>query len=71
MVQCLRLHALTAKGLGSIPGWGTKILQAMRHGKKKNIILHNSFRLEIQVHHFFFHSDVAHAVVICSVIPIY
>ena len=36
MVQWLRLHASTAGGLGSIPGQGTKILQALWHGKKKN-----------------------------------
>ena len=28
-------HALTAKGPGFIPGWGTKIPQAMRQKKKK------------------------------------
>ena len=27
-VQWLGLHALTAEALGSIPGWGNKILQA-------------------------------------------
>ena len=25
VVQYLRLHTFTAQGLGSIPGWGTKI----------------------------------------------
>ena len=35
MVQWLRLCALTLEGLGSIPGWGTKIPQAMWHGRKK------------------------------------
>ena len=34
-VQWLGLHAFIAKGSGSIPGWGTKIPQAMRHGQKK------------------------------------
>ena len=29
MVQWLGLGAFTAVGLGSIPGWGTKIPQAM------------------------------------------
>ena len=29
------LRALTAKGLGPIPGWGTKIPQPTRHGPKK------------------------------------
>ena len=28
-VQQLRLHVSTAAGVGLIPGWGTKILQAM------------------------------------------
>ena len=32
-VQWLGLHAFTAKGTGSIPGWGTKILQGRQHGK--------------------------------------
>ena len=34
MVQWLGLGALTARGPGSIPGQGTKILQAMWHGQK-------------------------------------
>ena len=33
-VQWLGLHGLTAEGPGSIPGWGTKIPQAARHGLK-------------------------------------
>ena len=35
-VQWLGLSAFTAKDLGSIPGWETKILQAVQHslGKK-------------------------------------
>ena len=28
MVQWLGLHASTAEGPGSVPGWGTKILHA-------------------------------------------
>ena len=35
VVQWLGLHVLTAKGLGSIPGRGTKIPQAARCGQKK------------------------------------
>ena len=35
VVQWLGLHALTAEGLGSIPGQGTKILQAAQHNQKK------------------------------------
>ena len=34
-VQWLELHAFTAKGPGSVPGWGAKILRAERHGPKK------------------------------------
>ena len=34
-VQWLGLQALTAKGAGSIPGQGTKILQATQPGQKK------------------------------------
>ena len=34
-VQWLELHASTAGGIGSIPSWGTKILQAARHSQKK------------------------------------
>ena len=32
VVQWLGLHILTAEGPGSIPGQGTKILQAAQHG---------------------------------------
>ena len=32
MVRTLHFHC---GGLGSIPGWGTKIPQAKRHGQKK------------------------------------
>ena len=35
MVQWLGLCALTAEVLGSIPGQGTKIPQAMQHDQKK------------------------------------
>ena len=34
-VQWLGLHAFTAEGLGSIPGQGTKILQATLCNQKK------------------------------------
>ena len=33
-VQWLGLGAFTARGVGSIPGWGTKIPQAMQCGQK-------------------------------------
>ena len=35
VVQWLGLSAFTAEGLGSIPGRGTKIPQAVRRGQKK------------------------------------
>ena len=35
MAQWLGLHAFTAMGRGSIPGHGTKILQAAWHSKLK------------------------------------
>ena len=35
MVQWLRLGAFTAVGLSSVPGWGTKIPQAVWCSKKK------------------------------------
>ena len=34
VVQWLGLHASTAGGMGSIPGWGTKIPQAIQCAKK-------------------------------------
>ena len=40
MGQWLGLHPFTAKGPGSIPGQGTKIPQAGRHGKKKKKKFH-------------------------------
>ena len=35
VVQWLGLQAFTAKGMGSIPGRGTKILEAEQRSKKK------------------------------------
>ena len=35
VVQWLRLFTSTAEGMGLIPGWGTKILNALWHSKKK------------------------------------
>ena len=34
-LQWLRLHVSTAVGMGSIPGWGTKIPHVAQCGKKK------------------------------------
>ena len=36
--QWLWLRALTARGLGLIPGWGTKIPQASRQGQKSSYL---------------------------------
>ena len=36
-IQWLRLRASNAGSVGSIPGWGTKILHAMQGDQKKNI----------------------------------
>ena len=43
-VQWLGLCTFTAEGLGSIPGPGTRILQAVQHGtkKKKKVIQNNN-----------------------------
>ena len=38
MVQWLRLHTSTAGGAGSIPGWETKIPNAVQCGQKKKKI---------------------------------
>lgn len=35
VVQWVGLRILTARGPGSVLGWGTKILQTMQHGQKK------------------------------------
>ena len=35
VVQWLGLHAFTAEGAGSVPGWGTNIPQAEWHSQKK------------------------------------
>ena len=35
MVQCLGLQAFTAKGLGLIPGQGTKSPQVMQYSQKE------------------------------------
>ena len=55
MVQWLGLGTLTARGLGLIPGWRTKILQATRCSQKKrsNILQHNKshIRQTHSLHH--------------------
>ena len=45
-VQCLRLCASTAGGIGSIPGWGTKIPHAAWHGQKIYILLKDTKKAE-------------------------
>ena len=42
VVQWIGLCAFTAKGQGSIPARGTKMLQAVQHGQKKG---HQSYRI--------------------------
>ena len=37
VVQWLGLCAFITEGLGSVPGWGTKILQAVQCGQKKKV----------------------------------
>ena len=41
-VQWLGVHTLTAKRLGSIPGWETKILQAEKPKDKTYILLYKN-----------------------------
>ena len=45
-VQWLELHAFTAEGPGSIPGWGTKIPQAAQHSQKKRKKMHRKMDRE-------------------------
>ena len=47
VVQCLRLHASTAGGVGSIPDWEAKILRAKVQPKKekKKKVLKGMLRL--------------------------
>ena len=45
MVQRLGLHAFTAEGVGSIPGRGTKIPQAIGYGQKKNPKIKSRYNL--------------------------
>jgi len=48
---CLGLCAFAAEGPGSVPGWGTKILEATRRGKKRrrNISQYNLLK-DLQIH---------------------
>ena len=56
MVPWLEQHAVTAKGPGSFPGWGTKISQAAWHSQKKKKAV-NSLKLCIKFCMCAFFSD--------------
>ena len=45
-VQWLRFHVSTSEGMGSVHGWGTKILHAMQQAKKKRIKKENSVKFK-------------------------
>ena len=50
MAQWLDLHNFTAKGMGSIPGFGTKILKAtLRDQKKKEFATVGKWRARASV----------------------
>ena len=49
MVQWLGLCASSAGGLGSIPGQGTRILQATWHGQKKNSHVEDNFLFSVSI----------------------
>ena len=40
-VQWLGLHSFTAKQCASVPGWGTKIPQAMQHSQNEHTHTHH------------------------------
>ena len=42
-VQWLRLPVSIARGMGSVPSWGTKILNAMLHCQRKKIFEKNLY----------------------------
>ena len=44
-VQWLRLSVSIARGMGSVPGWGTKILNAMLHCQRKKMFEKKSLLL--------------------------
>ena len=55
-VQWLRLHASTTEGMGSVPGWGTKIPHTAWHGQKKKVlislswpILYNLYFIDLKI----------------------
>ena len=56
MIHGLRFGAFTAVGPGSIPGWGTKIPQAVRYGQKKkkkfSLLSFSVFVLKCMCEHF-------------------
>ena len=60
MVQWLGLQAFTAEGPGSIPGQGTKIPQATRHGqeRKKERRYRNTDKQKIRVTLYSYHPEI-------------
>ena len=48
--QWLGLGAFTAVGWGSIPVWGTKILQATQRGQKKKMMFYIALKNNLQSH---------------------
>lgn len=46
--QWSRLCASKARGLGSSPGWETKIPYGVRRGQKKKKEIHNAYQLPVQ-----------------------
>ena len=47
-VQWLGLHDFTAEAPGSVPGWETKIPQAMWHGQNKNKQIHKTLNEQVK-----------------------
>ena len=54
VVQWLGLRAFTVEGVGSIPGRGTKILQAVQCGQKKRMLVdRNMVPIAVSLSHFY------------------
>ena len=49
-IQWLRLHAFTARDIGSIPGWGTRIPHAAQQSQKKLKKKKDSIDIYCQIH---------------------
>ena len=50
VVQWLRLHASSARGMGLIPGWGTKIPHAMWPKNLKNKYFLKVIKMQIIIY---------------------